>query len=51
MAQFAINANVLYVLLKVDTVETQLITLITQHFTERSPTSYDIRNLWGITVA
>ena len=48
MALLAINVNVLYALLKVYTVETMLITLITQHFTARSPTSDDIHKKIGI---
>ena len=47
MALLAINVNVFYALLKVYTVETMLITLITQHFTARSPTSDDIQKKMG----
>ena len=40
MAQLAMKVNVLYVLLKVYTVETLFITLITQHLTKRSPCNF-----------
>ena len=47
MAQWAMNAIVLCVLLKVYTVETTIITLIKQSFREGSPISFDIKNVWG----
>ena len=50
MAQLAMKANALYVLLKIYTVEILLITLITQHLTERSPGSSDFGNFWGISL-